>query len=132
MFSFSSAISCLKLYLAVTIFILHYENNSVLQLGPALERYTWQQYCKIRAEIFSVKSSFSLISGVKPLFVLIMQKYCYRLLSPHFPTLPLLTTSRDGPSGQKFGSAYKRTMSKVLLGKGVLTTNNQTRKLQNA
>lgn len=40
MFSFNSAISCcVKLYLAITIFILHYENQSVLQLGPALERY---------------------------------------------------------------------------------------------
>lgn len=39
MFSFNSAISCcVKLYLAITIFILHYENQSVLQLGPALER----------------------------------------------------------------------------------------------
>lgn len=77
MFSLSSSISyCVKLYLAITILIFHYENNSVLQLGPALESCTWHQYSKIVAERQSVTDVFGLVSGVRALFVLTMQKYC--------------------------------------------------------
>lgn len=89
---------------------------------------TWQQYCYISTERPSVKNSLSPISGIRtPLFL--VSQYCYRLLPP---TPPLLSTSMDRPSGEKFVSAQKGTMTQASIGKGVLTTNNQTRKLQNA